>query len=90
MAMLTGSSTAEIDAPLEQVWALVADVERAPGWQGGLKGMHALERGDERARDLVPDRIRRQGPDDQVHRPLHLQRSHHPGLAAGEGRAQVG
>jgi ribosome-associated toxin RatA of RatAB toxin-antitoxin module len=47
MAMLTGSSTAEVDAPLEQVWALVEDVERAPQWQGGLKGMHALERDDE-------------------------------------------
>jgi ribosome-associated toxin RatA of RatAB toxin-antitoxin module len=50
MAMLTGSSTAEVDAPLEQVWALVEDVERAPQWQGGLKGMRALERdGEEHA-----------------------------------------
>jgi ribosome-associated toxin RatA of RatAB toxin-antitoxin module len=47
MAPLTGSSTAEIDAPLEQVWALIQDVERAPEWQGGMKGMHALERDDE-------------------------------------------
>lgn len=47
MAMLTGSSTAEVDAPLERVWALVQDVERAPEWQGGLKGMHALERDGE-------------------------------------------
>ena len=47
MAVLTGSSTAEVDAPLEQVWALVEDVERAPEWQGGLKRMHALERDDE-------------------------------------------
>ncbi len=47
MAMLTGSSTAEVDAPLERVWALVEDVERAPQWQGGLKGMHALERDGE-------------------------------------------
>ena len=47
MAVLTGSSTAEVDAPLEQVWALVEDVERSPEWQGGLKGMHALERDDE-------------------------------------------
>ena len=46
MAMLTGSSTAEIDAPLDQVWALIQDVERAPQWQGGLKGCHALERDD--------------------------------------------
>jgi ribosome-associated toxin RatA of RatAB toxin-antitoxin module len=44
MAVLTGSSTAEVDAPLERVWALVEDVERAPEWQGGLKGIHALER----------------------------------------------
>ena len=47
MAMLTGSSTAEIDALLEQVWALVQDVEQAPQWQGGLKAMHALERDEE-------------------------------------------
>ena len=47
MAPLTGSSTAEIHAPLDQVWALVEDVERAPDWQGGLKSMHALERDDE-------------------------------------------
>jgi ribosome-associated toxin RatA of RatAB toxin-antitoxin module len=44
MANITGSSTAEIHAPLATVWALVQDVERAPEWQGGLKGMHALER----------------------------------------------
>jgi ribosome-associated toxin RatA of RatAB toxin-antitoxin module len=44
MANLTGSSTAEIDAPLDRVWALVEDVESAPKWQGGLKSMDALER----------------------------------------------
>jgi ribosome-associated toxin RatA of RatAB toxin-antitoxin module len=47
MAVLTGNSTAEVEAPIEQVWALVEDVERAPQWQGGLKEMHALERDDE-------------------------------------------
>jgi ribosome-associated toxin RatA of RatAB toxin-antitoxin module len=47
MAVLTGSSTTEVEAPIEQVWALVEDVERAPQWQGGLKRMHALERDDE-------------------------------------------
>lgn len=50
MANLTGSSTAEIDAPRDRVWALVEDVESAPRWQGGLKSMDALERdGDGRA-----------------------------------------
>ena len=43
MASLTGSSTAEIDAPLQRVWELVEDVESAPQWQGGLKGMSAIE-----------------------------------------------
>ncbi|HTP22178.1 MAG TPA: SRPBCC family protein [Solirubrobacteraceae bacterium] len=47
MANLTGSSTAEIDAPLDRVWALVQDVESAPEWQGGLKSMHALDRDGE-------------------------------------------
>jgi len=40
---LTGSSTAEIAAPIDQVWELVADVETAPSWQGGLDGIRALE-----------------------------------------------
>jgi carbon monoxide dehydrogenase subunit G len=44
MGTLTGSSQAEVDAPIEQVWALVQAVERAPEWQGGLKGIRALER----------------------------------------------
>ena len=44
MPNLTGSSTAEIEAPLDRVWAVVEDVEKAPEWQGGLKSMHALER----------------------------------------------
>jgi ribosome-associated toxin RatA of RatAB toxin-antitoxin module len=47
MANLTGSSTAEIDAPRDRVWALVQDVESAPQWQGGLKSMTALERDGE-------------------------------------------
>jgi ribosome-associated toxin RatA of RatAB toxin-antitoxin module len=47
MAKLNGTSTAEIDAPLDDVWALVEDVSRAPDWQGGLKAMHVLERDEE-------------------------------------------
>ena len=47
MSKLSGTSTAEIDAPIEEVWALVEDVERAPEWQGGMKGMEALEWDDE-------------------------------------------
>lgn len=47
MAKLSGSSTAEIEAPIDTVWKLVEDVERAPQWQGGLKHMDALERDDD-------------------------------------------
>ncbi len=47
MANLTGSSTADVNAPLDQVWALIEDVEAAPGWQGGLKAIRALERDGE-------------------------------------------
>lgn len=43
MAKIAGSSTADIDAPLDRVWGLVADVEEAPRWQGGMKAMRALE-----------------------------------------------
>ena len=47
MGTITGTSTAEIDAPIDTVWALVEDVEKAPEWQGGLKGLRALERDDD-------------------------------------------
>jgi carbon monoxide dehydrogenase subunit G len=47
MTNIEGNSTAEIDAPLDRVWALVEDVEKAPDWQGGLKGMEGLERDSE-------------------------------------------
>jgi carbon monoxide dehydrogenase subunit G len=47
MPKLNGTSTEEIDATIEEVWALVEDVERAPDWQGGLEAMDALERDDE-------------------------------------------
>lgn len=47
MASLDGESTAEINAPLEEVWALVKDVEQAPDWQGGLKSLTAVQHDDE-------------------------------------------
>lgn len=53
MAHLGGSASAEIDAPLEQVWAVVEDVLTAPEWQGGLDGMRALEHDAEGRPTLV-------------------------------------
>jgi carbon monoxide dehydrogenase subunit G len=43
MAHLGGSASSEIEAPLEEVWAVVEDVLTAPEWQGGLDAMSALE-----------------------------------------------
>jgi carbon monoxide dehydrogenase subunit G len=44
MGHLGGSASAEIDAPLEEVWAVVQDVMAAPEWQGSLDQVTALER----------------------------------------------
>ena len=44
MGHLGGSASVEIDAPLEDVWAVVQDVLAAPEWQGGLDKMTSLER----------------------------------------------
>jgi ribosome-associated toxin RatA of RatAB toxin-antitoxin module len=44
MGTITGSSSAEIAAPVEQVWEVVEDVLSAPEWQGGLKAMEEIER----------------------------------------------
>jgi ribosome-associated toxin RatA of RatAB toxin-antitoxin module len=53
MARLYGTAGAEIDAPLETVWAVVEDVLSAPEWQGGLVGMTALETDDQKRLTLV-------------------------------------
>lgn len=53
MAHMGGTAEAEIDAPIEQVWALVEDVLIAPEWQGGLVSVMALERDSERRPTLV-------------------------------------
>ena len=53
MGNLSGSSTAEINAPLDDVWKLVEDVEKAPEWQGGLKDLEAIERDSEGRAVLV-------------------------------------
>jgi carbon monoxide dehydrogenase subunit G len=44
MAKISGSSTADIEAPIEEVWKVVEDVVSAPEWQDGLKDVEELER----------------------------------------------
>lgn len=43
MGRIGGRAEIEVDAPIEQVWKLVEDVESAPDWQGGLISVEALE-----------------------------------------------
>ena len=43
MSAISGRASADIDSPLDEVWAFIADVERAPEWQGGLDEMRPLE-----------------------------------------------
>ena len=43
MADLSGTESIEIDAPVERCWAVIADVERAPEWQGAMSTAEALE-----------------------------------------------
>ncbi|HEV7585600.1 MAG TPA: SRPBCC family protein [Solirubrobacteraceae bacterium] len=53
MAHLGGSASTDIDAPLQDVWAVVEDVLSAPDWQGGLDRLTALERDGEGRPTLV-------------------------------------
>lgn len=52
MAHMGGSASAEIEAPVDRVWAVVEDVLSAPDWQGGLVEVTALER-DEQSRPTL-------------------------------------
>lgn len=53
MANLGGTASTEIDAPLEEVWAVVEDVASAPAWQDGLNAMHVLDTDEEGRATLV-------------------------------------
>jgi carbon monoxide dehydrogenase subunit G len=52
MGHLEGSASADIDAPIGDVWAVVEDVAAAPEWQGGLVAVAPLER-DEQGRPTL-------------------------------------
>ena len=53
MGHLGGTASAEIEAPLDEVWAVVEDVCAAPDWQGGLDSVTAIERDDQGRATLV-------------------------------------
>src|SRR3712207_3157876 len=52
MGFMGGEASAEIDAPIDEVWPVVEDVGSAPGWQAGLDSMEPVEH-DDRGRIVV-------------------------------------
>jgi len=61
MGGMEGTASAEIEAPLESVWAVVEDVETAPQWQGGMDSMDVRER-DAEGRAVVCETATEAGP----------------------------
>jgi uncharacterized membrane protein len=56
MGTLRGERTVEIDAPIQRVFEVAADLERAPEWQHSLKALEVHERdGDRRATTVDTD-----------------------------------
>ena len=47
MGKLGGEASAEVDAPIDEVWDVVMDIETAPDWQNGFEGIEVLERDGE-------------------------------------------
>ena len=45
MSDLSGAASKEIAAPVERCFAVAADIERAPEWQGAMRSARALQRG---------------------------------------------
>jgi uncharacterized membrane protein len=44
MGKIRGERSVEIAAPIDRVFAIAADIEGAPGWQGSLRSVEVLER----------------------------------------------
>ena len=42
--MITGDRSVEIDAPIDRCFAIAADIEAAPKWQGSLKAVEVLSK----------------------------------------------
>ena len=53
MGNITGERSVEIDAPIERVFAIAADIENAAEWQGSLKDVEVLERDADGRASLV-------------------------------------
>ena len=47
MGKLGGIASTDIDAPIDEVWDVVVDIETAPEWQDGFEDVDVLERDGE-------------------------------------------
>jgi uncharacterized protein YndB with AHSA1/START domain len=56
MTLLSGSSSADIDAPIDRCWAVLEDVPGSPRWQHGLERVDVVER-DDQGRALICDTV---------------------------------
>lgn len=56
MTLISGSSTAEIDAPIARCWEVIQALGEAPEWQNGLERVEVLER-DGDGHPLVCDTV---------------------------------
>ncbi len=56
MTVLSGSSSAEIDAPIARCWEVVQALDEAPAWQAGLERVEVVER-DAEGRPVVCDTV---------------------------------
>jgi ribosome-associated toxin RatA of RatAB toxin-antitoxin module len=67
MGTIDGSASTEIEAPIDEVYALAADVEASPSWQPEIKAAECLERDGEGNQVLVhmetDAKVRRLGSD---------------------------
>jgi hypothetical protein len=54
VTLLSGSSSSEIEAPIDRCWAVVEDVADAPRWQHGLDRLDVVQR-DDAGRPVVCD-----------------------------------
>jgi len=53
MGIIEGERTVEIEAPIDRCFAIAADIEGAPEWQGSLEDVEVLERHPDRRAELV-------------------------------------
>jgi uncharacterized membrane protein len=51
--MITGDRTVEIDAPIDHCFAIAADIEGAPKWQGSLKDVEVLSKDGDGRPEIV-------------------------------------